>query len=67
MSETSDLTVIVRPCNSGMCPTLYSDDTGKVFIQGLKLSSARKENLSVSDEEEIVEVSPELLSYLKAF
>jgi len=26
------LTVLVRPCDSGMCPALYSDDAGRVFV-----------------------------------
>lgn len=67
MSESQKLTVIVSPCNSGMCPTLYSDETGNVFVQGQKLSSQTRETISVSDDEEVVQIAPEILSYLKAF
>ncbi|MEM9447017.1 MAG: hypothetical protein AAGA75_00605 [Cyanobacteria bacterium P01_E01_bin.6] len=61
-----NLKVLVRPCNSGMCPTLYQDDQGRVFVQGNRLSDGDRSNLSVANHEEVVEISPDLLSFLRS-
>ena len=66
MSNTQNLTVLVRPCDSGMCPALYADSSGRVFVQGSKLPAAGRGDLALSSDEEVVEITPELLAYLKA-
>ena len=66
MSQSGNLTVLVRPCDSGMCPALYTDDSGKLFIQGIKLSASGRRSISVAAHEEVVEITPEILGYLKS-
>ena len=60
------LKVLVRPCDSGMCPALYADDAGRVFVQGSRLNRSAHVGLAVADHEEVVEISPELIAFLKA-
>ncbi|MGJ3250406.1 MAG: hypothetical protein ACFE0J_04625 [Elainellaceae cyanobacterium] len=60
------LKVLIRPCDSGMCPALYTDDSGRVFVQGNKLSPTDHHGLSVASHEAIVEISPELIAFLKS-
>jgi hypothetical protein len=49
-----------------MCPALYSDSSGRVFVQGSKLPADGRGDLTLSSDEEVVEITPELLAYLKA-
>ena len=60
------LKVLVRPCDSGMCPALYTDEAGRVFVQGSKLNRTEHAGLSVPQHEEVVEISPELIAFLKS-
>lgn len=60
------LKVLASPCNSGMCPALYADDTGRVFVQGTKLNRAEHAGLTVSEHEDVVELTPELITFLKS-
>lgn len=60
------LTVLKSLCDSGMCPTLYTDDTGRVFVQGNKLNRVDHFGLSVPEHEEVVEISSELIEFLKS-
>lgn len=60
------LKVLVRPCNSGMCPALYADESGRVFVQGSKLNPAEHAGLTVPHHEAVVEISPELIAFLKS-
>jgi hypothetical protein len=62
----NSLKVLVRPCDSGMCPTLFTDATGRVFVQGSKLNRTEHSGLTVSEHEEVVEITPELISFLKS-
>ena len=66
MATSQQLTVLISLCNSGMCPALYLDSTGKVFVQGTKLSSESRDELTVPGHEEIVEITPEILAFIKA-
>ena len=67
MSPTKkELKVLVRPCNSGMCPALFSNDEGRIFVQGSKLNRTNYAQMTVPDHEEVVEITPELIAYLKA-
>jgi hypothetical protein len=66
MSQSGNLTVLIRPCDSGMGPALYSDSSGRVFVQGSKLPAEGRGDLTLSSDEEVVEITPELLAYLKA-
>lgn len=61
-----DLKVLVSPCNSGMCPALYADDSGRVFVQGNKLNRAEHTGLTISENEEVVELTSELITFLKS-
>ena len=60
------LTVLTRPCDQGTCPTLYSDEDGRVFVQGNRLDRANHDGLTVAAHEEVVEITPELIDFLKA-
>lgn len=60
------LKVLVRPCDSGMCPTLYADEAGRVFVQGSKLNPAEHAGLTVSNNEAVVEIAPDLIAFLKS-
>ncbi|ASC71504.1 hypothetical protein XM38_024560 [Halomicronema hongdechloris C2206] len=60
------LTVLVRPCDSGMCPALYADAAGRMFVQGSKLNRTSHAGLTVLAHEEVVEITPELIAFLKA-
>ncbi|MBT9317973.1 hypothetical protein [Leptothoe spongobia] len=67
MATTSQgLRVLVRPCNNGTCPALYADETGRVFVQGSKLNRTEHAGLNIPDHEEVVELTPELISFLKS-
>jgi len=67
MEPTSQgLKVLIRPCNNAMCPALFTDEAGRIFVQGSKLNRAAHEGLTVPDHEEVVEITPELIAFLKA-
>ncbi|MGB3493584.1 MAG: hypothetical protein WBA57_12700 [Elainellaceae cyanobacterium] len=65
-TSNNGLKILMRPCNSGMCPALYQDEQGRVFVQGHRLSDGDRTNLAVANHEEVVEISPELLSFLRS-
>lgn len=65
--KTQSLKVLVRPCNSGMCPTLYQDEQGRVFVQGNKLTQSERTELGIPEHEEVVELAPELINYLRYY
>lgn len=60
------LKVLVRPCDSAMCPALYADEAGRVFVQGSKLNPLEHVGITVSNDEAVVEISPELIAFLKS-
>ncbi|WP_171974816.1 hypothetical protein [Leptolyngbya sp. 'hensonii'] len=66
MTTQNSLKVLVRPCDSGMCPALYTDEAGRVFVQGSKLNPTQHAGLMVPDHEAVVEISPELITFLKS-
>jgi len=67
MSQQShNLKVLLSLCNSGMCPALYTDDQGRVFVQGSKLASGTRTELRVPQHEEVVEIAPELIEFLRS-
>jgi hypothetical protein len=49
-----------------MCPALYIDAVGRVFVQGSKLNLSDHTDLTVPEHEAVVEISPELIAFLKA-
>ncbi|MDB9526980.1 hypothetical protein PN498_13350 [Oscillatoria sp. CS-180] len=63
MSEK--LTVLLKPCSSGTCPALYRDEQNRIFIQGNKLGTTARQDIEVGTYEEVVEISEELLVYLR--
>ena len=65
--EARKLKVLVRPCNSGMCPTLYQDEQGRVFVQGNKLAQGDYMGLGIPEHEEVVELAPELINFLRSY
>jgi hypothetical protein len=64
--QSHNLKVLVRPCNSGMCPALYQDPQGRVFVQGNKLAQCVRAELGVSEHEEVVEITSELINFLRS-
>ena len=63
---SNQLKVLVKPCGNGSCPTIYQDDQGRVFVQGNKLDASARDGVAIANHEEVVEISPELLSYLRS-
>ena len=63
---SNSLQILIKPCVSGSCPALYKDEQGRIFIQGSKLIADTRESISVSEDEEVVEISPDLLDYLRS-
>jgi len=61
-----DLTVLTRLCNSSSCPALYQDGEGRVFVQGSKLVQGTRTHLEVPDHEEVVEINPKLIDFLRS-
>lgn len=66
MDNPTGLTILIRPCDQGDCPTLYSDTDGRIFVQGNKLDSANHADMTVPDHEGVVEITPELIEFLKS-
>lgn len=62
----SKLKVLMKPCSGGSCPALYQDDEGRIFIQGNKLIPSARGELAVPGHEEVVEISADLLGYLRS-
>lgn len=52
-------------CGGGSCPSIYEDENGKIYIQGNKIVSSLKEQVLVANNEEIVELTQEMLEILK--
>ena len=67
MSSTSELKVLAKFCSSGPCPTLYHDEEGHLFIQGDIVPASQRSNVIVGDGEEIIELDPELLNFLRSY
>ena len=63
---SNSLKTVMKPCGNGACPAIYQDDQGRVFIQGNKLGSSVRGSMAIATHEEVVEISPELLSYLRS-
>lgn len=63
MSE--QLEVLIKPCGSGTCPAIYKDQQDRLFIQGSKLGTMARQGIEVGDHEEVVEISSDLLEYLR--
>lgn len=63
---SNSLQVLIKPCANGSCPALYQDEQGRIFIQGSKLAPDTRTSISVAEDEEVVEISPELLDYLRS-
>lgn len=63
MSEKLEL--LIKPCGSGTCPAIYRDGQNRLFIQGNKLGAPARQDIDVGDHEEVVELSGDLLEYLR--
>ncbi len=61
----NQLQVLIKPCSSGTCPAIYKDDEGRLFLQGNKLKATVRQGVAVAEHEEVVEISPDLLDYLR--
>ena len=64
--QSQNLKVLTRLCDSGMCPTLYTDPQGRVFVQGSKLASTTRTELGVPEHEEVVEIAPEIVEFIRS-
>ena len=64
-TSSQQLTALFLPCNSGMCPAVYSDEQGRVFVQGSRLTGAARDGITVGDHEDVVEVTPELIAFIR--
>lgn len=62
---SNQLQVLIKPCSSGTCPAIYKDEEGRLFIQGNKLAPIQKEGIAVAEHEEVVEISTDLIDYLR--
>jgi hypothetical protein len=60
------LKVLMKPCDSGMCPSLYQDESGRVFVQGTKLSQVDRSQIALTENEEVVQISPDILMFLRS-
>lgn len=65
MSGSQQLSTLFLPCNSGMCPALYGDEHGRMFVQGNRLSGAARGGLALADHEDVVELTPELIAFIR--
>ena len=63
---SNQLKVLLKPCSSSTCPALYQDAQGHVFIQGSKLSQSARTDIAVADHEEVVQISEDLLTFLRS-
>lgn len=67
MSTTNKgLRLLISPCNNAMCPALYEDSEGRVFVQGTKVSGEARADIAIAEHEEVVEVAPALIAYLRS-
>ena len=67
MSNTANLKILAKFCDLGTCPTLYQNEQGKVFVQGNVLPQIARAEIAVAGHEEIVELDPELLDFLRSY
>jgi hypothetical protein len=65
MSDSQQLSTLFIPCNSGMCPALYSDEQGRMFVQGSRLSGVARDGVTLADHEDVVELTPELIAFIR--
>lgn len=62
---STQLQLLIKPCSGGTCPAIYKDDEGRLFIQGNKLAPAPRQHIEVGEHEEVVEISTDLLDFLR--
>lgn len=62
---SNQLEVLIQPCSSGTCPAIYRDEQNRLFIQGSKLGTLARKEIAIADHEEVVEISGDLLEYLR--
>lgn len=51
-------------CSGGICPTVYEDDNGDIYVQGYVAPEARKK-LDIPKGEDVVRISRELFESLR--
>ncbi|MEO0374414.1 MAG: hypothetical protein AAF329_07215 [Cyanobacteria bacterium P01_A01_bin.17] len=61
----NQLQVLIKPCSSGTCPAIYKDAEGRLFLQGNKLKAAVRQEVAIAEHEDVVEISPDLIDYLR--
>lgn len=52
-------------CAGGVCPTVYKSNNGKYYIQGYIVQQEIKNITSLGVDEDLVEISPELIEAIK--
>ena len=65
-TSQNGLKVLMRLCDSGTCPALFEDEAGRIFVQGNRLTTPERSDLPIPEHEEVVEISPELIAFLKS-
>ncbi|MEM6868760.1 MAG: hypothetical protein AAF528_10305 [Cyanobacteria bacterium P01_C01_bin.121] len=63
---SNQLTVVIKPCSSGTCPAIYKDEQNRLYIQGNKLADSARTSIAIAGHEDVVELSPELVEYLRS-
>lgn len=51
----------IDDCLGGACPTIYTSEEGKFFVQGYSVSKVLMKNARVPEGEGLVEIPKELL------
>lgn len=64
--NTLKLVKLTEGCSGGTCPALYRDGEGRIFVQGKKLDARAKTQIAVDGEEEVVEITKEMIAFLKS-
>jgi len=58
------LEIVCKPCSGGTCPTIYKDASGRIFLQGNKLTE-NQPNVAIAPHEGVVEIDPSLIAFLR--
>ncbi|NER82105.1 MAG: hypothetical protein F6K42_21605 [Leptolyngbya sp. SIO1D8] len=62
---SNQLETLIKPCASGTCPAIYKDEQNRLYIQGSKLGTTARQEIAIADHEEVVEISGDLLEFLR--
>lgn len=58
--------VIVRSgCSGGLCPTVYEDDNGDLYVQGYVTTDAERKKIGLPEGEELVRIDRALFENIR--